>query len=402
MYYWVRTGFLILFDVVLINLSIYISLLLRFSDDGVIPHNFIQSFINLSPWFTCITLACLYFFRLYNRMWQYASLGELYGIIKAVITSNILVIILIYVIPLSILPRSVYILSCLFMFLFIAGSRLGWRILRDYIVKEAARETKKTLIIGAGDAGAIVARELSRNNLLGLTPIGFIDDNPTKQKLTLYGIPVLGNRKRISDIVKTYGIEEIIIAMPSAGGKTLREIINLCQQTPARVRIFQGAGDWLNTGNKIRDIELEDLLRREPVELDLEQISSYIRDKSILVSGAGGSIGSELCRQLCRHGIGKLILLDNSENNLFEIENELKHYYADIEIDAELCDVKDAVKLQQVFAKHCPRVVFHAAAYKHVPMMEKHPAEAVKNNVLGSKNIAEIADSHAVETFILI
>jgi len=391
---------LLLFDALLINLAAYISLWLRF--EGTIPVEFWQAYIQLSPWLTIITIGSLYVFRLYHRMWQYASLGELYGITKSVTTSMLAIVLLVYTTPLNPLPRSIYILSWLFIIVFIGGSRLAWRILRDYIVKEVSRESKKTLIIGAGDAGAIVARELGNNYSLGLVPVGFVDDSHLKQKLTLYGIPVLGTRKNIPSIVNNYGIEEIIIAMPSASGKAIREIMSICHDTPARLRIFQGGSGWLNDNTEIRDIQLEDLLRREPVALNLDEISGYLAGKVVLVSGAGGSIGSELCRQLCQHGIDKIVLLDCSENNIFDIENELRRCFTNIKIEAELADVKDRLRLQQVFNNHRPQVVFHAAAYKHVPMMEQHPAEAIKNNVLGSKNIAEIADKIEVEIFILI
>lgn len=400
MYYWLRVIPLVVFDALLINISIYIALWFRI--DGPIPPRFMEAFIDMSPWVTLAVISSLYIFNLYKRMWKYTGIAELYGIIKAVATGNFAVVGMVYALHMSMLPRSVYIMASVLMFLLISGSRLGWRVFKENIVREANQEAKNTLIIGAGDAGAIVARELNRNSTLGMIPVGFVDDSIAKQRLILYGIPVMGTRKNIPAIVRMHGIEEIIIAMPSAGGKAIREIVNICQNMPARIRIFQGSEEWLNNGNKIRDIELEDLLRREPVALDLQQIASYLKDKTIMVSGAGGSIGSELCRQLCRYGIGKLIILDNCENNVFLIENELLQHHVGVHIESELCDVKDEYHIARVINKHHPQVVFHAAAYKHVPMMERHPAEALKNNVLGSKNIAKAADQYGVETFVLI
>jgi len=401
-FFWLRMAWLFVFDAILVNLAIYISLLLRFDGFAKIPPEFWQAFIALSPWISIMTIGSMYFFRLYHRMWQYASLGELYSIAKSVTSSMLIAILLIYTTPLKPLPRSVYILSWLIMIVLIGGSRLAWRIVRNYVIKEASSEAKRTLIIGAGDAGALVARELNSNNSLGLVPVGFIDDSHLKQRLTMYGIPVLGTRNHIPDIVNNYGIEEIIIAMPSAGGKTIRELLNICQSTPARLRIFQGSNGWLNTSNELRPIQLEDLLRREPVAINLDEIATYLRDKVVLVSGAGGSIGSELCRQLCQHGISKMVLLDCSENNLFEINNELRQHFPTVTIEPELADIKDRLRLQQVFNSQRPQVVFHAAAYKHVPMMEQHPVEAIKNNVLGTKNMAEMADKSEVDVFILI
>ena len=400
MNYWLRLISMIIFDAVLVISSVYLSLLLRF--DGGIEAPYYQAFIALVPWFAIISLVSLYFFRIYHRMWQYASLGELYSIIKAITTSMLVIVALIYTIPLPYLPRSVYILSWGLMVALIGGSRLGWRILRDFIIKDISSVAKRTLIIGAGDAGALVARELKNNQGLNLQAVGFIDDSRYKQNLSLYGIPVLGNRRAIPHIVEHYGIEEIIVAMPSASGRVIRELIEICQSTPAQMRIFQGAGDLLSQGNKIRNIELEDLLRREPVKLNLEEIAAYLTGKTVLVSGAGGSIGSELCRQICSFKPHSLIVLDYSENNLFDIDNELREAWPDIQIETELADIKDRARLQLVFSRNRPQVVFHAAAHKHVPMMEKHPAEAIKNNILGTRNIAEMADKFGTETFILI
>jgi len=335
-------------------------------------------------------------------MWQYASLDELFGILKSVTTSILILVMLIYTIPLSHLPRSIYILAWLLMLILIGASRLGWRILRDLLIKESSLVAKKTLIIGAGDAGEMVIRELLNNTSLNLKPVGIVDDSKSKQYLTLHGIPVLGNRNDIPRIVDKYAIEEIILAIPSAKGKTVREIVAICRQTPAKLRIFQGTDDLLDRRHRLREIQLEDLLRREPVKMNLEEIALYLNDKTVLVSGAGGSIGSELCRQVCMHGIKKIILLDNNENALFEIDNEIKSIFSNVIIETELTDIKDKDKLEYSFSHHKPEVVFHAAAHKHVPMMEMHPGEAIKNNIIGTKNISEIADKNGVETFIFI
>jgi FlaA1/EpsC-like NDP-sugar epimerase len=335
-------------------------------------------------------------------MWQYASIGELYGILKATTTSSVLMVLCIYTIDLPHLPRSVYILTWLLISGFIGGSRLGWRILRDYLVSQKNSQGKNALIIGAGDGGAMVARELLNNSSLNLTPVGFIDDNRYKQKMAVYDVPVLGRRQDIPNIAKEYQVEEIIIAIPSASGRTIREIMDICRQTQARVRIFQGTNELLADKYDFREIQMEDLLRREPVQLNLNKISGYIQNKTVLVSGAGGSIGSELCRQISRFSPQALVLVEYSENNLFQIELELKEVFSDLTIYPELVDIKDRERLQKVFKEYMPQVVFHAAAYKHVPMMEKHPQSALRNNVIGTKNLAELADQYEVETFIFI
>ena len=396
---WIRIILLMIFDGILISASVYIALLLRF--EGNIPSNYIEAWLFLLPIFVLSTIVFLFIFRLYHRMWQYASIGELYGIVKAASTSIICIFFIIYLLALPSLPRSVYILSWILIIVATGGSRLGWRIVRHKIIKAANQEAKNALIIGAGDAGAIVAREFISNSSLDLVPIGFIDDNPLKQKLSLFDVPVLGSREDIPRLVIEYSVEEIIIAMPSTTGKAIREIISICRETPAKLRIFQGSSEILKQ-TRIRNIELEDLLRREPVKMNLEEIASYLKGKNVLVSGAGGSIGAELCRQISMHSPSTLILLEYSENNLFEIENELQKSFPNLKIEAELADIRDKSRLETLFIKNQPQVVFHAAAFKHVPMMERHPEEAVKNNILGSKNIAEIAEQYKVETFILV
>lgn len=396
----IRILSLMFIDTILINLAVILALVLRFEAD--IPGQYIDACISLIPYITIITLVSLYGFRLYHRMWQYASLDELFGILKSVTTSILILVMLIYTVPLPTLPRSVYILAWLLMLILIGASRLGWRILRELLIKESSLIAKNTLIIGAGDAGDMVIRELLNNTSLNLKPVGIVDDSQSKQYLTLHGIPVLGNRNDIPRIVDKYAIEEIILAIPSAKGKTVREIVGICRQTPAKLRIFQGTDDLLDRRQRLREIQLEDLLRREPVKLNLEEIARYLNDKTVLVSGAGGSIGSELCRQVCMHGIKKIILLDNNENALFEIDNEIKSIFSNVIIETELTDIKDKAKLEYSFSRHKPEVIFHAAAHKHVPMMELHPGEAIKNNIIGTKNIAEMADKYGVETFILI
>jgi len=399
----IRIIALMCIDSIFVALALFLALVLRFEGDLTGQYaQYVNNAVYLLPYYIILTLTFMHIFRLYHRMWQYASIGELYGILKATTTSSVLMVLCIYTIDLPHLPRSVYILTWLLISGFIGGSRLGWRLLRDYIIKQKNSQGKNTLIIGAGDGGAMVARELLNNSNLNLTPVGFIDDSPYKQNLTVYGVPVLGRRRDIVTIAKKYQIEEIIIAIPSASGRAIREIMDICRQTQARVRIFRGTNDLLADKYDFREIQLEDLLRREPVQLNLNKISGYIQDKTILVSGAGGSIGSELCRQISRFSPEALVLVEYSENNLFQIELELKEIFPDLTIYPELVDIKDRERLQKVFKQYQPQVVFHAAAFKHVPMMERHPHSALRNNVVGTKNLAELSDQYRVETFIFI
>jgi FlaA1/EpsC-like NDP-sugar epimerase len=399
--YMLRLAALVLLDSFLICLALFLSLWFRF--EGNIAPQYVNAFRYLAPLGAGIGAVSLYGFRLYHRLWQYASIGELEAIVKANTAATIAFVALIYVGHLPTLPRSVYIASWLLMNVFIGGSRLGWRILRQYLASAPAQDSKKTLIVGAGDAGALVARELLNNKELRLSPAGFVDDDRNKQKLSLMGVPVLGTRDSIPDIVRNHAIEEVIVAMPSVDGKTMREIMEICRHTGAQVRIFAGAEDFLNGDKKkIRAVKVEDLLRREPVRVDLEEIAGYITNRTVLITGAGGSIGSELCRQVGRFSPQRLVMLDCCENNLFEIETEFMHIHPETTIQAELVDVRDRDRLEAAFRKYKPNVVFHAAAFKHVPMMERYPEEAFENNVVGTRNVAEAAHNSGTEIFVLI
>ncbi|HEX3016120.1 MAG TPA: nucleoside-diphosphate sugar epimerase/dehydratase, partial [Desulfobacteria bacterium] len=257
----------------------------------------------------------------------------------------------------------------------------------------------------AGDAGALAVRELKNRNYRDGTPVGFIDDDQDKQQLQLFGLPVFGTRKDLARVVRNHNIDQVVIAMPSASGDVIREIVKNCEKSAIPIRIMPGVYDILSgnvTINPIRDVQVEDLLGREPVVVDLENIGGYVRGQTILVTGAGGSIGSELCRQVARFEPGQLVLLGHGENSVFDIEQELLETYPELKISTEIVDIKDKVKVERVFRTHKPKVVFHAAAHKHVPLMERNPEEALKNNVMGTKNLAEAAAAAKVKTFVLI
>ncbi len=399
----IRKTILVLIDAFFINLAVFASLMLRF--DGNIPDQYINAFMFLIPVFTIVTLSCLAAFKLYCRLWEYASITELRTIVTSVSCSMLIIIALIHFLNLNELPRSVYIYSWLTIIVFVGGTRLSWRLLRDlFLQAHKQQELYRVLIVGAGDAGAILAREFRHNPALKRRTIAFVDDDPDKHKMILNGIPVLGTRQQIPTLVNDHNIHEIIIAMPSVNGKVIREISELAQNTPAQVRILPGL--FLNRRHNlyrnVRKLQMEDLLKRESVKIDFDEIAGYIKGKNVLVTGAGGSIGSELCRQIFDQSPAKIILLDNCENNLFDIEMELNDKHLSTEIYPELVDIRTPEKLKAVFRKYRPQVVFHAAAYKHVPMMERHPGEALNNNVIGSRNVAECADACNVETFIYI
>ncbi len=399
----IRTISLLVVDAVLINLAIYVTLLLRF--DANIPASTFINFLELIPLFTFVNLFFLAGMKLYSRIWEYASIGEMLAIMRAVTYSTAVILLIIYLFHLPGLPRSVYIGSYMMINAFIGASRLSWRVFRDVLNSSNTTTRRNVLIVGAGDAGALVVREIQNNPYLQLRAVGIVDDSPAKRKMILYGVPVLGNRSKIPVSVRDLQVDEIIIAMPSADGETIREILEVARTTPARIKILPGIYNSLSSSaiSHIRDVNMEDLLRREAVNIDMQEIAAYITGQTIMVTGAGGSIGSELCRQLFSVSPAHLVMVDNCENNLFDIEQELLQCTnCSGETTAVLVDVKDKDKLEKAFRKYRPQVVFHAAAYKHVPMMERHPDEAFKNNVMGTRNTAELADAYGVQTFILV
>ncbi|MGG0237729.1 polysaccharide biosynthesis protein [Bacillus rhizoplanae] len=366
--------------------------------------------ITLSSVISSITLLLSHHFfafiyKLYKKAWEYASIGELLIIFKA-ITFSIITTAFVQQVMIHKIYFRLLVVTWMIHILLIGGSRFVWRMYRDaYFKKDDTK--KRTLIIGAGSAGTMVARQLLKNNDTELLPVGFIDDNVKKHNLDILGIPVIGGVNRIEHAVQNLNIESIIIAIPSLSKKSLNSIFKECSKTKAKTQILPMLED-LVTGkvsvNEFRDVQVEDLLGRDPVELDMNSISDYLTDKVILVTGAGGSIGSEICRQVAKFNPKQLILLGHGENSIYSIEMELKELYGSTKITfiSEIADIQDNKKMMSVMNKYHPHVVYHAAAHKHVPLMEHNPEEAVKNNLIGTMNIAEAASWHDVETFVMI
>lgn len=346
-----------------------------------------------------------FIYKLYNKAWEYASIGELLIIFKAITYSIAATAVMQQLVETEIHFRLLAVTWMIHMLL-IGGSRFCWRMVRDtYISKSISK--KRTLIIGAGSAGTMVARQLKKNADTDMYPVAFIDDNVHKQKLDILGIPVIGGVSTIEEKVHELEIENIIIAIPSLSKKGLQNIFNECLKTKAKTQIIPMLEDLI-TGkvsvNQIREVRVEDLLGRKPVELDIESISDNISGKVVLVTGAGGSIGSEICRQITKFKPKKLILLGHGENSIYSIEMELraeaeKHQ---IELVTEIADLQDEKKMFDVMGRHLPYIVYHAAAHKHVPLMERNPEEAVKNNVIGTRNAASAARWANVEIFVMV
>lgn len=407
-----RTLILMLIDALLINLAAFGSFYLRFEEG--IPLNYYQTYYQTAIGGTILYLAVFYVFGLYNRLWQYASTGELLSIVYAVSVGTGGTVAVVYFYGLSNaanltyirMPHTAAMILWLAMVFLIGGSRFIWRILQENTTNlHGTGAQKQVLIVGAGDAGVLAARELKNRNYRDGRPVGFIDDNHSKQKLQLLGIPVLGTRMDIPRIVKGHNVNEVIIAMPSASGESVREIVQICEKSGVVLKIMPGVYDIISGDinvNPIRQVQVEDLLGRDPVSVDLEEVAGYVAGETVIITGAGGSIGSEICRQIARFNPAKMVLLGHGENSIFDIEQELRAEHPGIDFVTEILDIKDREKVFLIFNRYKPGVVFHAAAHKHVPLMERNPEEALKNNVVGTQNLAEAADEVKVKTFVSI
>lgn len=403
-------GFIIL-DSVLVLLSLYIALLLRF--DFIIPSEYIFFFkMNIIP-VIILTIIFNSVFDLYRHVWKYASIEELISVVYSISVTNIVFVIYSYFINYKFLenqyfrfPFTVHIIFWMLSTVFLGGTRFIFRI-RAGMKKssEDDGDIVKLLIIGAGDAGAMLIKEIKKHSELKYDIIGLIDDDNSKIGKIINGVKVLGNRNKIVSVCKQYDVDEIILAIPSTTLQIQKEIFNICKKTKCKLKTVPGIYEILDEKvsiSKIRDVNIEDLLGREPIKLDIKNISKYINNKVVLVTGGGGSIGSELCRQIVRFKPKELLILDIYENNAYELQMELKHSYPDLNMKVIIASIRDFQRLDEVFRVNNPNVVFHAAAHKHVPLMEENPREVIKNNVLGTYNVVKCSHNHNVEKFVLI
>ncbi|MGQ7771684.1 polysaccharide biosynthesis protein [Bacillus sp. WC2507] len=396
-----RLSLLILLDSFIVLTAVYLSYWFI--------HPNVLNKIPMTVVISSITLLCSHhvfaaIYKLYNKAWEYASIGELKQIFKSITLSIIVTAIVQQIINHDIYVR-ILVIAWMLHLLLIGGSRFVWRMFRDTYITKAA-DKKRTLIIGAGSAGTMVVRQLQHNREADLYPIAFVDDDRNKQKLEIYNVPVIGTTNYIKEVVEDNDIEHIIIAIPSLNRKQINEIFEKCRKTKAKTQIVPMLEDLLDgtvSVNEVRDVQVEDLLGREPIQLDDAGIVEKIAGKTILVTGAGGSIGSEICRQVMKYKPGKIVLLGHGENSIYNIEMEMRVTYKDtVEITTEIADVQDRNKIFEIIDKHRPYIVYHAAAHKHVPLMERNPEEAVKNNIFGTKNVAEAADTFKVNTFVMV
>lgn len=350
-----------------------------------------------------LTFAVLGFYR---SVWCYASLQDAVAILKgATIASVLSVFGVLYIRHFAPIPRSIFILDWFFLVAMICSSRLVWRMYRENYVKPRIDRGSRTLIVGAGEAGSLLLKEIRRQPVISYKVIGFVDDDPEKKGMWLHGVPVLGNIRNLPALIGEHGIEDVIIAIPSADRTVIRKVPDICRQARVRFKTLPCISELIDgtfSISQIKDVEIEDLLGREPVVLDEQGIANYLTGKRVLVSGAAGSIGSEICRQMARFSPLKLILFENAETPLYHIEKELVAAFPHLSIIPVIGDVKDGAKVAMVLNEFLPDVVFHAAAYKHVPLMEYNPVEAVTNNIYGTKVMADAARRFGVRDFVMI
>ena len=403
----VRRFFLFLTDTFLLNACVYLSLIMRF-DVGIvsIEPQYISNYVeNVLP-YTIMSLLIFWLFRLYHSLWQYASIAEVYRIAEACIIVEV-VHFLSNKIMGNMLPRSCYFNAAIYLIIAICASRFMYRMIRTVLNKyRNIKTSNNVMIIGAGEATNVIMREIQNSSYLANSNIAcIIDDDRRKVGKYIRGVKVIGTRDKIKEAAKLYDIDEIIFAIPSASNEVKRDILNICKETDCTLKILPGVYQMVDgeiNVNSIRNVDVLDLLGRDPIEVDIESIMGYVKDKVIMVTGGGGSIGSELCRQLVSHKPKQLIIFDIYENNAYDIQQELKINYPDANVVTLIGSIRNVSRLESVFAQYKPDIVDHAAAHKHVPLMEVSPDEAVKNNVVGTWNVARMADKYGVKKFVMI
>jgi FlaA1/EpsC-like NDP-sugar epimerase len=400
-----RKILLILVDIIFINLATFTALMFRF--DGRIPPHYINILLYFFGIITILKIGIFYIFRLYNSLWKYASIDELLQIFVATLLGSTASYLMGYLSGM-LLPISVYPISWLLTFMLVGCSRMSYRVMRrlKHKYSKDIEQNKKVMIVGAGEAGSMVIKELISHDDLKYIPVAVIDDAGWKHSNSIHGVPVVGGRDRIKESVEKYGIDEIIVAIPSVRRAELQSILKICKETKCKLKTLPGVYELIDNKvsiKAIRDVSIDDLLGRDEVHLNTKEISNYLTDEVVLVTGGGGSIGSELCRQIAKFNPKKLLVFDIYENNVYDLQNELKNLHKNkLDLEVLIGSVREKDRLRDVFDKYRPGVVFHAAAHKHVPLMEANPAEAIKNNVFGTLNTAQCADEFGAKRFVLI
>lgn len=400
-----RTYIFMLVDAMLVIISYRASYYFRFLT--YIPYSDFMNYRRSIIPIVLIYLVCFHFFKFYNNLWAYAGIDEFILLVGGCIAANLLSIAY-GIISGHVLPFGIDLLAGIFCILLTGGFRMSFRVyLRTSALfeKVSSKDIRRVMVIGAGAAGILAVKEMRLYREMKYNPVAFIDDNKNKIRTTIAGIKVLGNRNQIGLVAKNKNIDVILIAIPSISNEDKEAITEICKKTGCKVKIIPGIYEIIDDKvslSQIRDVDAKALLGRESVKLDMKEISAYVEGKKILVTGGGGSIGSELCRQIARFNPKELAVLDIYENNAYDIQNELKYKFPGLKLRAIIASVRDKKRLEDIFEEFRPDVVFHAAAHKHVPLMEDNPTEAIKNNIFGTLNVSECADKYRVKRFVMI
>lgn len=385
---------------IILCLAVYICVwLLRF--EGQIPALEIRAFWLCLPLLPTIRLFANYSQGIYSHLWKYVGLRELFSLVKAVLLGSLLFIFMTYLLGLTGFPRSIFVFEAAFYLLAVGGVRYSRRFSREMRFFKVRSPTFRTLIIGAGDAGAMVAASMLKKPEEGFIPIGFIDDNPEKWRAQIHGLRVFGGRQKIAEIVKLREIDTVIVAMPSVSRKVIREFVEICQPLSVKLRIVPATFEILKgevSIEQLRQIQIEDLLGRDPIKIDDTPLHAHLKDRRILITGAGGSIGAELCRQILKYQPQRLLLLGHGENSIYQLLRELQGQ----PVQALIADIRQIRQIEYLLSVHQPEIIFHAAAHKHVPLMESNFHEAFLNNVLGTEYLLQSAYRQGVKGFVLI
>ena len=404
---YIKIGMLVIADIIVALVTPVLVLLIRFDFMyNTIPISYLQPVLQLLPLNILLVLVIFALFHLYSSIWSFAGENEIYNILLACILQTVLVAFLLVFMQIQ-LPRSYYLIYPILLGFFTMAIRFAYRIMRR--LKRAQVQDKNTqvntMIIGAGEAAEMILRELDTSKFLKQKVRCIIDDNPYKKGKYLMGYKIVGNRDDIVESVKKYEVDEIIIAIPSIGKQALKEILDICKETDAKMKTLPGMYQLINEDisvAKLRNVEIEDLLGRDSVNVDLEKIMSYINGRTVLVTGGGGSIGSELCRQIAMQGVKQLVIVEIYENNAYEIQQELRRDCPNLNLVVLIASVRNTYRISGIMKTYRPDIVFHAAAHKHVPLMEDSPNEAIKNNVFGTYKTAKAAGENGVKKFVLI
>lgn len=408
-----KKAILMILDILSFYVAMWLAYLIKYDQMKSIPPELTQSLFTVISVIVGLKFATLLVLKMYSKIWRFAGITELIDVVVACGIGSAVSMGMLFMISRQpefnhiLVPRSILVMAFMMDVAFVGGSRFLYRLFFHVSPREVRRHQlkKRTLIYGAGQAGVMVLKEINTQGHSEFSPIGFMDDDLSKKGQKLHGLTIFGGKEELIKTAIKEQVEAIVIAMPSASDDERKAVINAAKETGAKVSILPKVYDMLDDASavsKIRPVEIEDLLGREQVKLNNDMISDYVKDKVVLVTGGGGSIGSELCRQLVKYGPSKLIVVDIYENNAYDVQMELKRAYPDLNLFVAIASVRDRSRMEKIFREQGPEVVFHAAAHKHVPLMEDSPEEAIKNNVFGTQNLIEIADANGVNRFVLI